>query len=76
LQRPNRLQVNIPGDGPASDFSDDGKSMMALVEAENLVASTSDGALMDGTILAFYDGRLHTVAGSSARYVCSHAGYA
>jgi hypothetical protein len=38
LQRPDKLRVIIPGDGPASEFYYDGKSIMAYAPAENLVA--------------------------------------
>ena len=38
LQRPDKLRVITPGDGPASEFYYDGKTMMAFVPAENLVA--------------------------------------
>jgi len=38
MQRPDKLQVITPGDGPASEFYYDGKTMMAFAPAENLVA--------------------------------------
>jgi hypothetical protein len=38
FQRPDKLRVLTPGDGPASDFYYDGKTMMAFAPAENLVA--------------------------------------
>ncbi len=38
FQRPDKLRVLTPGDGPASDFYYDGKTMMAYAPAENLVA--------------------------------------
>ncbi len=38
LQRPNKLRVITPGDGPASDFYYDGKTMMAYAPAANLTA--------------------------------------
>jgi len=38
VQRPDKLQVISPGDGPASEFYYDGKTMMAFAPAENLVA--------------------------------------
>ena len=38
LQRPDKLRVIMPGDGPASEFYYDGKKMMAYAPAENLVA--------------------------------------
>ena len=50
LQRPDKLRVIMPGDGPASEFYYDGKKIMAYAPAENLVAvadapSTIDVAL-------------------------------
>jgi hypothetical protein len=52
MQRPDKLRVLIPGDGPASEFYYDGKVMMAYAPAENLVAiaaapPTVDAALQD-----------------------------
>jgi hypothetical protein len=41
LQRPNRLRVIMPGDGPASEFFWDGKEMLAFAPNENLVAVAS-----------------------------------
>src|SRR5271154_3468230 len=38
FQRPDKLRVLTPGDGPASDFYYDGKTMMAYAPVENLVA--------------------------------------
>ena len=38
FQRPNKLRVLTPGDGPESDFYYDGKTMMAYAPAEDLVA--------------------------------------
>jgi hypothetical protein len=38
MQRPDRLRVINPGDGPASEFYLDGKAMVAFAPAENLVA--------------------------------------
>jgi len=38
FQRPDKLRVLTPGDGPASDFYYDGKTMMAFAPVENLVA--------------------------------------
>ena len=53
LQRPDKLRVITPGDGPASEFYYDGKTMMAYAPAENLVAvadapPTIDAALQRG----------------------------
>jgi hypothetical protein len=38
MQRPDKLRVLSPGDGPASEFYYDGKMMTAFAPAENLVA--------------------------------------
>jgi hypothetical protein len=38
LQRPDKLRVITPGDGTADEFYYDGKSMMAYVPSEDLVA--------------------------------------
>jgi hypothetical protein len=38
MQRPDKLRILMPGDGPASEFYYDGKSMMAYAPTENLVA--------------------------------------
>jgi hypothetical protein len=38
MRRPDRLKILQPGDGPASEFYYDGKSMMAYAPKENLVA--------------------------------------
>jgi hypothetical protein len=52
MQRPDKLRILIPGDGPASEFYYDGKAMMAYDPAANLAAvaaapPTIDGALKD-----------------------------
>lgn len=38
MQRPDRLRVLIPGDGPASQFFFDGRTIMAFAPERNLVA--------------------------------------
>jgi hypothetical protein len=55
LQRPNKLRVITPGDGPASEFYYDGKTMMAYVPAEHLVAVADAPATIDGALKAAYD---------------------
>jgi hypothetical protein len=55
LQRPNKLRVNTPGDGPASDFYYDGKTMMAYAPAANLVAVADAPATIDEAMKAAYD---------------------
>ena len=54
MQRPDKLTILIPGDGPASEFDYDGKAMIAYAPAEDLVAvaeapPTIEEALKAGT---------------------------
>ena len=55
LQRPDKLRVITPGDGPASEFYYDGKTMMAFAPAENLVAVADAPPTIDGALKAAYD---------------------
>lgn len=55
LQRPNKLRVITPGDGPASDFLYDGTDMLAYAPAANLVAVGPAPATVDETIKAAED---------------------
>ncbi len=41
LERPDKLKVITPGDGPANEFYYDGKTMSAFAPAENLIAVAS-----------------------------------
>jgi len=54
LQRPDKLRVIIAGDGPASEFYYDGKSMMAYAPAENLLAVADAPPTIDATLDAAY----------------------
>ena len=54
LQRPDKLRVLMPGDGPASEFYYDGKSMVAFAPKENLVAVTAAPATIDATLDAAF----------------------
>jgi hypothetical protein len=54
LQRPDKLRVIIAGDGPASEFYDDGKIAMAFAPAENLVAVADAPPTIDATLEAIY----------------------
>ena len=54
LQRPDKLRVIIAGDGPASEFYDDGKIAMAFAPTENLVAVTDAPPTIDATLQAIY----------------------
>jgi hypothetical protein len=55
LQRPDKLRVITPGDGPASEFYYDGKTMMAFAPAENLVAVADAPPTIDAALKAAYD---------------------
>jgi hypothetical protein len=55
MQRPDKLRVIIPGDGPASEFYYDGKSIMAYTPAQNLVAVADAPPMIDGALKAAYD---------------------
>ncbi len=54
FQRPNQLQVHTPGDGPASDFYYDGKTMMAYSPVENLVAIADAPPTVDAMLETAY----------------------
>jgi hypothetical protein len=55
MQRPNKLRVLIPGDGPASEFYYDGKSIMAYAPAENLVATAAAPPTINGALKTAFD---------------------
>jgi hypothetical protein len=55
LQRPDKLRVLTPGDGPASEFYYDGKTMTAFAPAENLVAVTEAPPTLDAALQTAYD---------------------
>ncbi|MGO9302622.1 MAG: DUF2092 domain-containing protein, partial [Candidatus Korobacteraceae bacterium] len=65
LRRPDKLRVIMPGDGPASEFYYNGKTMTAYAPAENLIAvidapPTIDAAMeanfhLSGTYFPFDD---------------------
>ncbi len=55
LQRPDKLRVLTLGDGPASEFYFDGKTMTAFSPAENLVAVADAPATIDAALQAAYD---------------------
>ena len=54
LQRPDKLQVITPGDGPASEFYYDGKTVVAFAPAENLAAVSEAPPTIDGMLEAGY----------------------
>jgi hypothetical protein len=55
LQRPDKLRVITAGDGPASEFYYDGKTMTAFAPAENLVAVADAPATIDAALKAAHD---------------------
>ena len=55
MQRPDKLKVVMPGDGPASEFYYDGKVMMAYAPGENLVAVADAPATIDAALKTAYD---------------------
>jgi hypothetical protein len=55
LQRPDKLRVITAGDGPASEFYYDGKTMMAFAPAENLVAVADAPPTIDAALKAAYE---------------------
>lgn len=55
LQRPDRLRIITPGDGPATEFYYDGKKMTAFSPAENLVAVADAPPTIDEALKAAYD---------------------
>jgi hypothetical protein len=54
MQRPDKLKIVMPGDGPASEFYYDGKAMMAYAPAENLVAVADAPPTIDAALVAAY----------------------
>jgi hypothetical protein len=52
FQRPDRLRVITPGDGPATEFYYDGKTMTAFAPAENLVAVADAPPTVDAMLEA------------------------
>lgn len=54
MQRPDRLRIVVPGDGPASEFYYDGKALMAFVPTENLVAVAEEPPTIDAMLKQAY----------------------
>ena len=54
LQRPDKLRVITPADGPATEFYYDGKAMMAFAPAENLLAVADAPPTIDGALEAAF----------------------
>ncbi len=55
MQRPDKLRIIVPGDGPASEFYYDGKTMMAYAPVENLVAVVDAPPTIEAALIAAYD---------------------
>jgi hypothetical protein len=55
LQRPNKLQVISPGDGPASEVYYNGKTLIAFAPTENLVAIAKAPDTIDATLKFAYE---------------------
>jgi hypothetical protein len=54
MQRPDKLRIMMPGDGPASEFYYDGKTMTAYAPAENLAAVADAPPTIDEALAAAY----------------------
>jgi hypothetical protein len=54
LKRPDKLRVITSGDGPASEFYYDGKTMMAYAPTENLLAVADAPPTIDAMLEAAY----------------------
>jgi hypothetical protein len=54
MERPNKLRVVTPGDGPATEFYYDGSAIMALAPAENLVAVAEAPSTLDEALAFAY----------------------
>src|SRR5215475_10477080 len=54
MQRPDKLRILIPGDGPASEYYYDGKTATAYAPAENLAAVTDAPPTIDAALEAAY----------------------
>ena len=55
MQRPDKLRVISPGDGPASEFFYDGKTITAFAPAENVVAVAPAPPTIDAAIKLAFD---------------------
>ena len=55
MQRPDKLRVITSGDGPASEFYYNGKTMVAFAPAENLVAVAQAPPTIDAALKAAFD---------------------
>ena len=55
LERPNRLRIRMPGDGPPSEFLYDGRTMTAYLPRENLAATAPAPPTIDAALRAAFD---------------------
>jgi hypothetical protein len=55
MQRPDKLRILMPGDGPASEFYYDGKAMIAYAPAEHLAAVAAAPPTIDAALQAAFD---------------------
>ncbi len=55
MQRPDKLKVVMPGDGPASELYYDGKAMVAFAPAEGLVAVADAPPTIDAALKTAYE---------------------
>jgi hypothetical protein len=55
LQRPDKLRIITPADGPATAFYYDGKTMTAFAPAENLIAVSDAPPTIDGALKAAFE---------------------
>jgi hypothetical protein len=55
MQRPDKLKVVMPGDGPASEFYYDGTSMVAFAPTENLTARADAPPTIDAALKQAYE---------------------
>ena len=54
LQRPDQLKIMMPGDGPATEFTFDGKEIVAFAPAQNLVAVAAAPPTLEGALKLAY----------------------
>jgi hypothetical protein len=55
MQRPDKLRIVSPGDGPASEFYYDGKTMMAFAPVENLAAVADAPPTIDAMLKVAFE---------------------
>ena len=55
MQRPDKLKVVMPGDGPASEFYYDGTSMVAFAPTENLTAKADAPPTIEAALKQAYE---------------------